>query len=183
MCLALGLTLTQVACSKSPDAEVLTATLNHLYANGTDLGTFAPDSILLLHPLSKAWKDEDLRSLRLSSATGGCHFSADVYDGVATRNAASVDVSKLISPQDGWRFGSEAELATRQNALSPNTTSGVMIFSFGTVSLPTYSEDSKTAYALIAFTWDLHTMYGEYTLTSAQDGWHVQCREFLMPYF
>jgi hypothetical protein len=181
-CIALALTLTQVGCADSLDAEVLTATLDHLYDHGTDIGVFAPGSVLLLDPSTRQWEDELLRVLRQDSSSNRCHFSTQVYESIASRNSASIDLSAILVPHDGWRFGSEAERTTRLETFSPRTTDGSLIWSFGSLSLPTYSDDGKTAYALIAFTWDLHTVYGEYTLIKAQDGWQVQCREFHTPY-
>ena len=182
ICLALLGVLTQAGCSQSTDAEVLTATLNHLHSNGTDIGAFAPGSILLLDPHSALLNQELLRALESSASTSQCHFSDTVYGTIAATNTATTDFGRLLSPQDGWRFGSEGELATRTDGLPPTTSDGTRIWSYGSLLLPTYSKDGKTAFALVAFTWDLHTVYGEYTLTKSGDGWRVQCREFHAPY-
>jgi hypothetical protein len=175
---AVTLALINVACARLPDAEILNATLYDFYSRGPGVGSFPPGSIFLVHPMSQTWNVEDSYVPQASDPDSDCQFNAEIYQRIAARNSAPVNLSTVIAPRAHWRVATDRELATTENEIPPYRLGDDFVFSFGSLSMPAYSDDHNTAYVRLSFNWGLHGGYGEYILFKDRGGWLVQCRVF-----
>jgi hypothetical protein len=160
--------LSQSACGKSVEADVVAAALEHFTAR-SDTMPYNEGGITLVAPQTSQWAPGFGRS------NPTCAIPQLLEDRLIARNAAKQSAAPFVATSKSWRLMRPDDL--KDQFLVDRTATGEPIATIVHLHAPAFSDTRDEALVIFHFRWAIHSAIAQYLLSATDNGWRVQCSD------